>query len=185
MSKADFNADEWSTVVEAPVLAGMRVVSADRGGTIRESLAMAKVYTEARGQQGDSELLDALASSPPAVDPQRLQAGGDITAQSSERLREALRLIGEKARQRMSSNTSASCCQPLRPPPKRTRKAASSASAASKSAPRNRPRSTKSGPPSSSSQPRRDSSRRRMAHPTGRLTHGTLVLETCGRRLRA
>jgi hypothetical protein len=96
MSKADFNADEWSTVVEAPVLAGMRVVSADRGGTIRESLAMAKVYTEARGQQGDSELLDALASSPPAVDPQRLQAGGDITAQSSERLREALRLIGEK-----------------------------------------------------------------------------------------
>jgi hypothetical protein len=95
-SKADFNADEWSTVVEAPVLAGMRVVSADRGGTIRESLAMAKVYTEARGQQGDSELLDALASSPPAVDPQRLQAGGDITAQSSERLREALRLIGEK-----------------------------------------------------------------------------------------
>jgi hypothetical protein len=96
MSKADFNADEWSTVVEAPVLAGMRVVSADRGGTIRESLAMAKVYTEARGQQGDSELLDALASSPPGVDPQRLQAGGDITAQSSERLREALRLIGEK-----------------------------------------------------------------------------------------
>jgi hypothetical protein len=96
MSKADFNADEWSTVVEAPVLAGMRVVSADRGGTIRESLAMAKVYTEARGQQGDSELLDALASSLPAVDPQRLQAGGDITAQSSERLREALRLIGEK-----------------------------------------------------------------------------------------
>jgi hypothetical protein len=96
MSKADFNADEWSTVVEAPVLAGMRVVSADRGGTIRESLAMAKVYTEARGHQGESELLDALASSPPAVDPQRLQAGGDITAQSSERLREALRLIGEK-----------------------------------------------------------------------------------------
>jgi hypothetical protein len=96
MSKADFNADEWSTVVEAPVLAGMRVVSADRGGTIRESLAMAKVYTEARGHQGESELLDALASSPPAVDPQRLQAGGDITAHSSERLREALRLIGEK-----------------------------------------------------------------------------------------
>ena len=95
-SKADFNADEWSTLVEAPVLAGMRVVSSGRGGTIRESLAMAKVYTEARRNQGDSDLLDALAYSPPAVSPQQLQGGSDIAALSSERLREALRSIGEK-----------------------------------------------------------------------------------------
>jgi hypothetical protein len=98
-SKADFNADEWSTVVEAPVLAGMRVVAAGRGGTIRESLAMAKVYTEARRQQGESELLDALASSPPAVDTQQARAGGDLAAVSTERLREALRLVREKGSQ--------------------------------------------------------------------------------------
>ena len=53
-AKADFNAEEWSTVVEAPVLAGMRVVSAGRGGTIRETLAMGKVYAAARQAQGQS-----------------------------------------------------------------------------------------------------------------------------------
>jgi hypothetical protein len=97
-SKADFNADEWTTVVEAPVLAGMRVVAAGRGGTIRESLAVAKVYAAARQNQGDGELLDALVDSPPAVDTQQLRAGGgDIVGLSGKRLREALRILAEKA----------------------------------------------------------------------------------------
>jgi len=95
-AKADFNAEEWSTVVEAPVLAGMRVVSAGRGGTIRESLAIGKVYTAARQDQGQSELLDAIVSSPPAVDRQALQGAGDLAGASSERLREALRLLKAK-----------------------------------------------------------------------------------------
>lgn len=96
-SKADFNAEEWSTLVEGPMLAGMRVVTAGRGGTIRESLAMAKVYAEARKSHGESELLDALVASPPALDPQRIQGlGGDVAGASSERLREALRLLREK-----------------------------------------------------------------------------------------
>jgi hypothetical protein len=97
-SKADFNAEEWATVVEGSVLAGMRVVAAHRGGTIRESLAVAKVYTAARQAQGDSEFLDALVSSPPAVDAQEVRTrGGDLATVSSERLREALRIVREKA----------------------------------------------------------------------------------------
>ena len=84
--------------MEGPVLAGMRVVAAHRGGTIRESLAVAKVYAAAREAQGESELLDALVSSPPAVDSQQIRAsGGDIKSASEERLREALRILGEKA----------------------------------------------------------------------------------------
>ena len=79
------------------MLAGMRVVTAGRGGTIRESLAMAKVYAEARKAHGQSELLDALVASPPALDPQRIQGmGGDVAAASSERLRDGLRLLAEK-----------------------------------------------------------------------------------------
>lgn len=95
-SKADFNAEEWSAVVEAPLLAGMRVVAAGRGGTIRESLAIAKVYAEARQAQGDSELLDNVVASPPALDAERVRAAGDIGSVSTERLQEALRLINEK-----------------------------------------------------------------------------------------
>jgi hypothetical protein len=98
-TKADFNADEWSTIVEAPLLAGMRVVGAGRGGTIRESLAIGKVYAAGRKAQGESELLDQLVSSPPAIDPQKLQAGGDVKAAAAGRLTEAIRLLNEKASQ--------------------------------------------------------------------------------------
>jgi hypothetical protein len=95
--KADFNAEEWSKVVEGPMLAGMRVITADRGGTIRESLAMGQVYTRARQQQGGSELLDELVASPPAMDPNRIRSAGDVGQASSEGLREALGLLEQKA----------------------------------------------------------------------------------------
>jgi hypothetical protein len=95
--KADFNAEEWSTLVEAPVLAGMRVVMADRGGTIRESMAMGQVYAAARREQGESELLDELVSSPPAMSPQSVGAGRDIAGAADDRLRGALAVLQEKA----------------------------------------------------------------------------------------
>src|SRR5687767_12886904 len=96
-TKADFNAQEWSTVVEAPLLAGMRVIKAGRGGTIRESLAVGKVYAAARQAQGENGLLDDIAASPPALDPQSVQGGGDVGAVGAERLREAVRLLREKS----------------------------------------------------------------------------------------
>ncbi len=95
--KADFNAEEWSNVVEGPLLAGMRVMTADRGGTIRESMAMGQIYAEARQQQGGSELLDELVSTPPAMDPAKMRSAGDVGKASSEGLREALRLLEQKA----------------------------------------------------------------------------------------
>lgn len=96
-TKADFNAEEWSTLVEGPMLAGLRVIKAGRGGTIRESLAMGQTYAKARQQQGQSELLDALVASPPALDPERAKAGGDIAQVSGDRLRQAVELLGQKA----------------------------------------------------------------------------------------
>ena len=96
-AKADFNAEEWSTVVEGPVLAGMRVVTANRGGTIRESLAMGKVYAHARERQGQSELLDALVSSPPALDRERVRAVGDVGRATTQGLRDALEILERKA----------------------------------------------------------------------------------------
>jgi hypothetical protein len=96
--KADFNAEEWSTVVEGPVYAGTRVISAHRGGTLRESLALGRVYKEARAAQGKNELLDELVKSPPSIDPDRVrEAGGDIGAVASQRLGEAIRILEAKA----------------------------------------------------------------------------------------
>jgi hypothetical protein len=96
--KADFNAEEWSTVVDGPLYAGMRVISADRGGTLRESLAMGRVYQQAREHHGDSELLDELVKSPPSIDADRLrEAGGNISALASQQLRDAIGIIEAKS----------------------------------------------------------------------------------------
>lgn len=97
-TKADFNAEEWATLVEAPLLAAMRVVASERGGTIRESLAIGRTYADARRHQGDSSLLDELVASPPAIDSERLrEGGGDVQAQAAERLTEAVALVDAKA----------------------------------------------------------------------------------------
>jgi hypothetical protein len=96
--KADFNAEEWSTVVNAPVYAGMRVIGADRGGTLRESAALGRVYQEARARHGESQLLDELVASPPAIDPQQLRAaGGDLAAVTAQQLRDAMAILEAKA----------------------------------------------------------------------------------------
>ena len=96
--KADYNAEEWSTIVNGPLYAGMRVISAERGGTLRETLAMGQVYQEARQQHGDSELLNELVKSPPAIDPDRVrEAGGDLAAVTAQQLREAIRILEAKA----------------------------------------------------------------------------------------
>ena len=97
-TKADFNAEDWSTVVDGPLYAGLRVIAADRGGTLRESMAMGRVYQEARAKQGASPLLDELIKSPPAIDPERLKAaGGDLSAVTTEHLRKAISILESAA----------------------------------------------------------------------------------------
>jgi hypothetical protein len=97
-TKADFNAEDWSTVVDGPLCAGLRVIAADRGGTLRESMAMGRVYQEARARQGASPLLDELIKSPPAIDPERLQAaGGDLSAVTTDHLRRAMSILESTA----------------------------------------------------------------------------------------
>jgi hypothetical protein len=96
--KADFNAEEWSTIVDGPLYAGLRVISAERGGMLRESLAMGRVYQEARERHGESELLDELVKSPPSIDPDRArQAGGNIAAIASQQLHEAIAILEAKS----------------------------------------------------------------------------------------
>jgi hypothetical protein len=96
--KADFNAEEWSTIVDGPLYAGMRVISADRGGTLRESLAMGRVYQQAREHHGESELLDELVKSPPSIDVDQIrEAGGNIAALTSQQLRDAIGILEAKA----------------------------------------------------------------------------------------
>jgi hypothetical protein len=96
--KADFNAEEWGTLAEGPLLAALQVIAAERGGTIRESLAVGKAYAEARRHQGESELLDELVASPPSLDPSRLrEGGGDVASVARTRLPESVAIVDAKA----------------------------------------------------------------------------------------
>jgi hypothetical protein len=95
--KADFTADEWKLLREAPTSAGMLVMEADRGGVIRESFSMAKAYTEARTEHGSSQLLDDLVSEKPEVDRTRFQSVEDLRSSLTQHIRDAIGLLKEKA----------------------------------------------------------------------------------------
>jgi hypothetical protein len=95
-TKSEFNAEEWEAVARAPALAALMVMAADRGGAIRESLALGRAYAEAR-RGGGSELIEELVSSPPQLDPTSLGKPDELRQQLPERIREAVRLVEEKA----------------------------------------------------------------------------------------
>lgn len=67
-TKAAFNAEEWEAVANAPFLAGMLVIAADRGGSVRETMAITRAYAAAR-EADPGELLKAVLFTPPALDP--------------------------------------------------------------------------------------------------------------------
>ena len=95
-TKTEFNAEEWERAATAPALAGVLVMMADRGGTIRESIALGKAYSEAR-RDGGSELLEQFAATAPRVDPASLGPADQLRQQLPERIREAVRIVEEKA----------------------------------------------------------------------------------------
>ncbi len=91
-AKADFNAEEWSVVVGAPLLTAMMVVAADRGGSLRESVAVAKLYGEARTQH-DGEFMSALLATPPAAATKRPAKREELHDEAIAQLREAIAIL--------------------------------------------------------------------------------------------
>lgn len=95
-AKADFTEQEWQQVLEGPTSAGMLVITAQRGGTIRETMSMAKAYAEARQQHGQSELLDAIVSAKPEIDHTRYHSPEELKRHGIAHLRDAVSLLQGK-----------------------------------------------------------------------------------------
>jgi hypothetical protein len=95
--KADFTENEWDTVLEGPATAGLIVVTAQRGGTFRETIAIAKTYVEARKQHGGSQLLDEIVSAKPEVDRTRYHSAEELKEHGLQHLRDAVALLEPKA----------------------------------------------------------------------------------------
>ena len=95
-TKSEFNAEEWDQVAQAPALGALTVMLAERGGAIRESIALGKAYAAARGDSGN-EFMEALVSSPPHIDPGSMGQPDQLRAQLPERIRSATALVEQKA----------------------------------------------------------------------------------------
>ena len=95
--KADFTQEEWDLILEGPPSAGIIVVTAQRGGSFRESFAIGRAYVDARQQHGDSELLDEIVSARPERDHTRYHSAEELKQGGLQHLRDAIALLERKA----------------------------------------------------------------------------------------
>ena len=93
--KAAFTEEEWELVREGPPTAGLVALTAEKGGSFRETWALAKFYAEARKEHGESELLDALVAEKPDV--KRYSSSDELESKGLSRLTEAVALLEQKA----------------------------------------------------------------------------------------
>jgi hypothetical protein len=95
--KTDFTDQEWELVLEGPPSAGMIILTAQRGGTIRETVAIAKAYVEARQQHGESELLDEIVAAKPERDHTHYHSVEELKQGGLKHLRDAVDVLEQKA----------------------------------------------------------------------------------------
>ena len=96
-TKADYTPEEWQLISEGPMTAGMMVITAEGGGTFRETFALAKAYTEARKQHGESELLDEIVSAKPEFDRHKYHSNEELHQKGLQQLADIAALLREKA----------------------------------------------------------------------------------------
>jgi hypothetical protein len=94
---SDFTPEEWELVLEAPPTAGLIVVTAQRGGSLRETFAMAKAYAEARQEHGESELLDEIVAAKPKRDHTHFHSFDELKQHGLQQLRDVIALLSQKA----------------------------------------------------------------------------------------
>jgi hypothetical protein len=96
-SRSDFTDEEWRLILEAPQSAGLIVVTAQRGGSLRETIALAKAYVEARKEHGKSQLLDEIVAAKPERDHTHYHSFDELRQHGLQRLRDSVSLLERKA----------------------------------------------------------------------------------------
>ncbi len=76
----------------------MIVVTAQRGGSFRETIAMAKAYAEARKEHGKSQLLDEIVAAKPERDHTHFHSYDQLKQQGLQHLRDSVALLDTKAK---------------------------------------------------------------------------------------
>jgi hypothetical protein len=94
-TKADFNAEEWDRLRQGPAAAAMVVIAADRGGTVRESLAVGREYTDAM-REAPGTLLAEVAGDPPKIDREALGNAQELPVRGPQVITEAVDILEAK-----------------------------------------------------------------------------------------
>jgi len=95
--KADFTEEEWELISEGPPSAGLIVVTAQRGGVFRETLAIPAAYVEARQLHGGSELLDEIVTARPERERTHFRSFDELKQNGLQHLASAVALLEQKA----------------------------------------------------------------------------------------
>src|SRR5262245_22585232 len=95
-TKAEFDAAEWETIVEGPAIAGLIVVAAQRGGSIREAIAIGKEYVE-EAREHAGELIGEIAEKPPRLSHKEFSSKEDLHTSGLQRISQAVELLKGKA----------------------------------------------------------------------------------------
>jgi hypothetical protein len=95
--KSQFDAEEWGLIASAPSIAAMYVIVSEKGGTLRETMAVGKAYAEAREESTGSALVDEIVSSVTAVPANEFGSKEEFQAQAVSRLGDAKRTLAAKA----------------------------------------------------------------------------------------
>ena len=95
--KADFTEEEWELISEGPPSAGLIVVTAQRGGVFRETLAIPAAYVEARQLHGWSELLDEIVTARPERERTHFRSFDELKQNGLQHLAGAIALLEQKA----------------------------------------------------------------------------------------
>ena len=186
--KSAFTDEEWQGLLEAPPLAGMLVLTAEHGGSFRESFALAKAYAEARQQQDQNELLDEIVSVKPQFERKRYGTDDELRDAALQRLRDAAAALESKATPEDAEAYRGFEAASAGESPRRTRRAASvSVRPSSPRWTRSRRRSLQASrrPPAGCSRPgrgRRTSSGLRLPRPSARRCRRRAPSAPRGRR---
>jgi len=95
--KSEFDAEEWELISSAPSIAAMYVITSEKGGALRESMAVGKAYAEARDASTGAALVDEIVLSVNAVSPNEFSSKEDFQAEAVSRVADAKRTLAAKA----------------------------------------------------------------------------------------
>jgi hypothetical protein len=96
-ARTDFTVEEWRVLRYGPPSAALLVAAAQRGGAIRESLALARAYAHQRLDPGNGRLLDEIVAWTPEVGHMRYRSLQALREQCTQNLRDAVELLRHRA----------------------------------------------------------------------------------------